>query len=104
MDDLAKWTERVEIIDGWRCMGCGRVEASRPCIGICQDRRARFVEFDDFVAALERAGDSEARASALEGFVRLVAATRAKPGGAEASLAALQARARAVLSSAAEPL
>jgi hypothetical protein len=34
MDDLATWTEQVEVIDGWRCIGCGRVEASRPCVGI----------------------------------------------------------------------
>ena len=99
MDDLATWTERVEVIDGWRCIGCGRVEASRPCVGICQDRRARLVELDDFVAALEHAESSGARASALENFVRLIAATRAKSGGAEATLAALQTRARAVLAS-----
>ena len=58
MDDLATWAERVEVIDGCRCIGCGRVEASRPCVGICQDRRARLVELDNFVAALERAENS----------------------------------------------
>ncbi len=103
MDDLATWTESVEVIDGWRCIGCGRVEASRPCVGICQDRRARLVELDNFVAALERAESSEARVSALESFARLVAATRAKPGGAEATLAALQTRARTMLASVTEP-
>ncbi len=103
MDDLATWTESVEVIDGWRCIGCGRVEASRPCVGICQDRRARLVELDSFVVALERAQSSEARVSALESFARLVAATRAKPGGAEATLAALQTRARTMLASVTEP-
>ena len=97
MDDLATWAERVEVIDGWRCIGCGRVEASRPCVGICQDRRARLVELDNFVAALERAENSEAGAVELENFVRLVATTRAKPGGEEATLAALQSRARAMV-------
>ena len=103
MDDLATWTERVEVIDGWRCIGCGRVEASRPCVGICQDRRARLVELENFVAALEHAENSEARASSLESFVRLIATTHAKPGGAEATLNALQTRARAVLASVAVP-
>ena len=97
VDHLAAWTERVEIIEAWRCIGCGRVEASSPCIGVCQDRRARLVDLDDLVAAIERAQTAEARASDLERFVRLIAATRAKPGGAEATLAALQARAQALL-------
>ena len=97
MDDLAAWTERIDVIEGWRCIGCGRVEASRPCIGVCQDRRARLVELGDFVAAVERVENSEARASKLESFVRLIATTRAKPGGAEATLAALQTRAQALL-------
>jgi hypothetical protein len=98
-DDLANWTERVEIIDGWRCIGCGRVEASRPCLGICEDRRARLVELDSLVAALEYAEVSRARASAFADFVRIVATTRAKPGREEATLAALRSRAQAVLAS-----
>lgn len=99
MDDLAAWTERIEVIEGWRCIGCGRVEASRPCIGVCQDRRTRLVELGDFVAAVECAENSEARVSELESFVRLIATTRAKPGGVEASLAALQMRAQALVAS-----
>lgn len=99
MDDLATWTEQIEIIEGWRCIGCGRVEASRPCLGICQDRRARLVELDNLVAALGRAETSDACASALTHFVRLVATTRAKPGGEEATLTALRIRAQALLAS-----
>lgn len=103
MDDLAAWTERVEIIEAWRCIGCGRVEASSPCIGVCQDRRARLVDLDDLVAAVERAQTAAARASDLERFVRLIAATRAKPGGAEATLAALQAQAQTLLAAGTNP-
>ncbi len=99
MDDLATWIESVEVIEGWRCIGCGKVEAPRPCIGICQDRRASFVELDNFVAALERAEASEARAAALANIVRLVATTRAKPGGEETTLTALRNRAQAALAS-----
>jgi hypothetical protein len=99
MDDLATWAESIEVIEGWRCIGCGRVEASRPCVGICQDRPARLVELDNLVAALERAESSDARASELASFVRLVAATSAKPGGEAATLAALRSRARSVLAS-----
>jgi hypothetical protein len=97
MSDLATWAEGVEVIEGWRCIGCGRVEASRPCVGICQDQRAQLVELEHLVAAVELAEISEARASALASFVRLVATTRAKPGGEKATLAALRNRAQAVL-------
>ena len=100
MNDVATWTEGVEIIEGWRCVGCGRVEASRPCIGICQDRRARLIELDHLVAALERAEACEARLSLLMDFVRLVSATRPKLGGEQATLAALRSRAQAVLAGA----
>jgi hypothetical protein len=100
MDDLAISFEQIEVIDGWRCIGCGRVEASRPCVGICQDRRARLVELDNFVAALERAEASEARVAVLATFVRLVATTRAKPGGEEATLACVASGAQAALASA----
>lgn len=48
-----------DYIDGWECIGCGRVEASRPCVGICQDRRARFVHAEDYEAAVERARVAE---------------------------------------------
>jgi hypothetical protein len=97
MCDLATWAERVEVIDGWRCIGCGRVEASRPCIGICQDRRARLVELDALVAAIEHAEALAANASALAAFVRIVASTRAKVGSEEATLAALRSRAQALI-------
>lgn len=78
--DPEAWADQVEVVDGSRCIGCGRVEASRPCLGICQDRRARLVELDALVAAIERAEALEARVSASTDFVRLVAMTRHKPG------------------------
>ncbi len=77
--DPEAWADQVEVVDGSRCIGCGRVEASRPCLGICQDRRARLVELDALVAAIERAEALEARVSASTDFVRLVAMTRHKP-------------------------
>jgi hypothetical protein len=97
MDSLATWIEGVEVIDGWRCIGCGRVEASRPCLGICQDRRAQLVELGALVAAIEHAERSEARIAKLMDFVRLVATTRAKAGGEEKTLSALRGRAQALL-------
>jgi hypothetical protein len=100
MEDLATFVENVEVIDGWRCIGCGRVEASRPCLGICQDRRARLVELDALVAAIEQAQALETRFAKLMDFLRIVAATRAKAGAEDKTLSALRSRAQALLASA----
>jgi hypothetical protein len=27
----------------WQCIGCGRIEDPRPCVGICQDRPEEYV-------------------------------------------------------------
>jgi hypothetical protein len=37
--DLATWAETIEVIERWRCVGCMRVEASRPCVGVCRAAR-----------------------------------------------------------------
>jgi len=86
----------VEVIDGWQCIGCGRVEASRPCVGICQDRRARFVDLDDFLAAIDRMENAQAEAATLAAFVAQIASLRPREGHVESSFAAIQARARAI--------
>ena len=51
----------VETIEGWRCIGCGRVDAPQPCIGVCEDKRVELVSglggmFEGQVRGL-RAGD-----------------------------------------------
>ena len=100
MEDLSTFIESVEVIDGWRCIGCGRVEASRPCLGICQDRRARLVELSALVEAIDEAQALEARLAKLTDFVRIVATTRAKPGAEDQTLSALRARAQEALAGA----
>ncbi len=37
-----------ERIQGWRCIGCGKVDAPRPCIGVCQDKRVELVLAEDY--------------------------------------------------------
>ena len=39
----------------WQCIGCGRIEASRSCIGVWQDQRVRLVHAEVHEAVLERA-------------------------------------------------
>ena len=83
----------VEIIDGWRCIGCGKVDAPRPCIGVCTDRRCELVLAADYAELALRVQD-------LEDALALIARTTPKAGQLEASWLALQARAKHLLDAA----
>lgn len=82
--------DMVDVLQGWRCIGCGKVDAPQPCIGVCQDRPFRFVAADAH-EALER------RVAALEAVLALIAHTTPHPDKLPASWLALQRQARAVL-------
>ena len=43
-----------QVVEAWRCIGCGRIEAPRPCIGVCEDRKVRLVDAAHHEAALAR--------------------------------------------------
>lgn len=80
----------VETIEAWQCVGCGRVQAERPCIGVCTDRRVELVEA---AAYAELAW----RVEQLEAALGLIARITPKPELLAESWQALQARARALL-------
>lgn len=87
----------TETIHAWECIGCGRLESSRPCVGVCRDRPVELVRVEDhreLAAELERARQ---RLTALEALARQLAWTTPRPGRAEETLAALRLRARALL-------
>ena len=80
----------IETIDAWQCIGCGRVIAERPCIGICTDKRVELVHAADYA-------ELAWRAEQMEEVLKLIATITPKPDRLDASWAALQQRARAVL-------
>jgi hypothetical protein len=92
--------------DVWRCIGCGRIEGPQPCIGVCEDRKARLVDFSDYAAVVSRLDDATDRIAALESVVRRIALIRPRNGEWERTYRALQAEARAALGGpkAAQPL
>ena len=55
-----------DIVDAWQCIGCGKIEAPKPCIGICQDRKVQFVYVDDYAAAVQQAQAAIESADALK--------------------------------------
>lgn len=54
----------------WQCIGCGRIEDPRPCIGVCRDEKAEYVlakEHEHAVAGLRRLAEIIARSTPREG-------------------------------------
>lgn len=87
MNRVAEQTERIL---AWQCIGCGKLEAPRPCIGICQDRKVHLVNASDYDLALMRIAE-------LEKLLRVLAMTTPHEGKWESSYLHLQANARRLL-------
>ena len=83
-----------EVVEAWQCIGCGRVEAPQPCIGVCQDRKVRFVDAASHEAALARLREARRDAAALEDLVRRLTLTRPREGQWERSYRTFQEQAR----------
>jgi len=67
----------------WQCIGCGRLESSQPCIGICEDRPVELVYAWQLEEALA--------------LLRQLAWSTPREGEWERSFRDLQARARKLL-------
>jgi hypothetical protein len=80
----------TETILVWQCIGCGRIEGSAQCVGICQDRRAEVVMATDHADAL-------GRIEALEEILGRIAHVTPRDGRWEATYRALQQDARKAL-------
>jgi hypothetical protein len=94
MDSDDALSGRVSV---WRCIGCGRIEAPQPCIGVCQDRKVDLVEgavHDDVLAERDRLRE---QVRLLTGLVRQLAHTLPREGEWERTYRALQAQARQAL-------
>jgi len=80
----------TEIYEGWQCIGCGKIDVDRPCVGVCQDRRVQVVLADEFRKL-------EARNKTLESIMRRLVLAKPHPDAWERSFKALQAEAVAAL-------
>lgn len=84
-------------VQAWQCIGCGRIEAPQPCIGVCRDRKVLLVgkeEHDCALAEIQRLRTALAGASTM--LLRFGAATP-HSGQWENSYRALQVQVREVL-------
>jgi hypothetical protein len=88
------------VFDVWRCIGCGRIEAPQPCIGVCEDRKVQMVAYADYVAVVSRLDDALDAVGALEKVLRRVTLTTPRGGAWERSYRALQEDARRAIATA----
>ena len=57
----------AEYMKALECIGCGKLEGPRPCIGVCQDQIVELVYAYEHRDALARAELAERQAKALSG-------------------------------------
>jgi len=84
-------TERVKV---WQCVGCGRIDGPRPCVGICRDEKVEFVHASDYEEAEAKLERASRDARTLQAVLRRIVATTPRNGEWERSYRALQDEAR----------
>jgi hypothetical protein len=88
----------VECIKAWECVGCGKLEAPQPCIGVCQDRKVLLVYAQGYDECREAARRAEQSTALLKSLVQQLALTAPRNGEWERCYKALQKQARQILS------
>jgi hypothetical protein len=83
----------TETVVLWQCIGCGKLERTESCIGVCTDRKVEMVYAVDHAQALIRIEELE---SLLSKLVHITP----RDGRWEATYRALQAEARKALAEA----
>lgn len=73
----------------WQCVGCGRIDDPRPCLGICRDEKVEFVLASEHDRAMK----------ALLAVVRKIALTAPREGECRRHWDALREEAKRALES-----
>lgn len=84
-------------VKAWECTGCGRIEAPRPCLGICSDRAVELVHPDTYRDLQQRQARLERDHAQMRELVLRLARTTPRNGRWEAGYRALQRRAADLL-------
>lgn len=90
-------TGNSAIFQAWRCIGCGRIEAPQPCLGVCQDRKVLLVDIDEHERVLREAEHLRHRIDALRLLLARLARARPRDDGWADSWEQLQVQARKAL-------
>ena len=97
----------TDYIQVWQCIGCGRIEAPQPCIGVCKDKKVFMVGKDEHERVLAEHQALQAQLQRAHAMLLRFAQARPREGHWESAWNALQAQLRealALLASAPEPV
>lgn len=81
----------------WQCIGCGRIEAPQPCIGVCKDRKVFMVGRDEHERVLTENQALLARLEHAHAALLRFGQARPREGQWESAWNALQEQVRDVL-------
>ena len=70
----------VEIVEAWGCPDCGRVDAHRPCLGVCERRPLLMADAGEYRRLAAIADDLAADERRLARAARMIATVRPRPG------------------------
>jgi len=87
----------ADYILAWQCMGCGKIEAPQPCIGVCRDSKILMVSKDEHEAVAAQLEHSRALVRMAIDLLGRVAHSTPKEGQWERSYRALQEQAHAAI-------
>lgn len=89
--------DNVSRVKAWECVGCGKIEAPQPCVGICQDRIVELMPaeaYDRLAGSCEQLAEDNA---AMRELLLRLACTCPRDGQWETSYRAVQFRAQELL-------
>lgn len=86
-----------DYIQAWQCIGCGKIEAPQPCIGVCRDRKVVLVGLTEHQQALAEIQHAYGELEQARALLSQLALATPHDGLWEVSYRALQKRARSVL-------
>lgn len=84
----------IDYIQAWQCIGCGKIEAPQPCIGVCRDKKVLMVSKDDHLQVLAELASAQRHLKGLEAVLLQLAWSQPRDGQWERNWGALQQRAR----------
>ena len=84
----------IDYIQAWQCIGCGKIEAPQPCIGVCRDRKVLMVGKGEHEQVLAELADVQQQLKGLQAVLLQLAWSQPRDGQWERCWRALQLRAR----------
>lgn len=87
----------TEFIQAWQCIGCGKIEAPQPCIGVCQDRKVLFVGKAEHERLQAETEQLRQNLDAAYGLLTCMTSIRPREGQIERCWSSFQQQARTVL-------